>query len=268
MVVAIIAIIVALSFGGWSMAQEAARTKKTKAMIAKLDGIITAKYESYRTRRVRLPLRPGARRDAIARALLDARRDLMRMEMPDRWSDVTRGPEAVPTRPALHVLYEEAFNDAMTQSGSGSSAVETNASAECLYLIVSTGSADGRASFNESDIGDTDGDGLMEFLDGWGKPIRFLRWAPGFSELSDVQVDNYETHHDAFDTRGADPGAYHLVPLIYSAGTDQEYDIYHAPNHRYDGDPYADQQIGQGMDHDNNGAGWYDNIHNHYIEAR
>lgn len=30
--------------------------------------------------------------------------------------------------------------------------------------------------FNSQDIGDTDGDGLPEFIDAWGQPLRFYRW--------------------------------------------------------------------------------------------
>lgn len=52
-------------------------------------------------------------------------------------------------------------------------------------MIVSLGFVDelgGRDLFNESNVGDTDGDGLSEFLDAWGTPIGFLRWSPGFTE--------------------------------------------------------------------------------------
>ena len=64
-----------------------------------------------------------------------------------------------------------------------------NQSAECLYMIVINACGDGEAKtlFSESTIGDTDGDGAPEFLDGWGHPISFLRWAPGF--VSDIQLN-------------------------------------------------------------------------------
>ena len=52
-------------------------------------------------------------------------------------------------------------------------------------MIVTLGFVDelgGRDLFNESSIGDVDQDGFPEFLDAWGTPIRFLRWAPGFTD--------------------------------------------------------------------------------------
>ncbi|TXT36992.1 MAG: hypothetical protein FD138_803, partial [Planctomycetota bacterium] len=34
----------------------------------------------------------------------------------------------------------------------------------------------GESEFATSEIRDTDGDGLLEFVDGWGRPLRFYRW--------------------------------------------------------------------------------------------
>ena len=34
----------------------------------------------------------------------------------------------------------------------------------------------GESDFDTSELRDTDGDGLMEFIDGWGRPLRFYRW--------------------------------------------------------------------------------------------
>ena len=60
-----------------------------------------------------------------------------------------------------------------------------NQGAECLYLILST-MRDGDKSaldfFQSDEVGDTDGDGMNEILDGWGQPIQFLRWPAGYAE--------------------------------------------------------------------------------------
>ncbi|MGL4943188.1 MAG: type II secretion system protein [Thermoguttaceae bacterium] len=58
----------------------------------------------------------------------------------------------------------------------------TTSSAELLYLIVETNNPEALSGFKGSEIGDTDGDGLFEFLDAWGNPIRFLRAAPGLQD--------------------------------------------------------------------------------------
>jgi hypothetical protein len=115
-------------------------------------------------------------------------------------------------------------------------------SAEYLYLIVTLGDPDARDQFMDSEVGDADGDGWPEFIDGWGNPILFLRWAPGVSD-SDVQTvvatiagttasmdatlaaAAAENDHDPFDGRKVDPDAWRLIPLIYSAGPDGIYDI-------------------------------------------
>ena len=82
--------------------------------------------------------------------------------------------------------------------------------------------------FSPSEIGDTDKNGWPEFLDGWGRPIFFLRWAPGCSAnhttggvvdgYSDIQSGDPTKDHDPFDPHRADQAAYHLIPLIYSEG--------------------------------------------------
>lgn len=54
-------------------------------------------------------------------------------------------------------------------------------SSECLYFFLTEISVGGTeivdvSQFNESELRDTDGDGLLEFHDAWGQPIRFYRW--------------------------------------------------------------------------------------------
>tara|TARA_R100000789_G_scaffold100622_1_gene112305 strand:+ start:9690 stop:10673 length:984 start_codon:yes stop_codon:yes gene_type:complete len=54
-------------------------------------------------------------------------------------------------------------------------------SAELAYLLFTEGSVYGvpfadSDSFGTDTIKDTDGDGLMEFVDAWGEPLRFYRW--------------------------------------------------------------------------------------------
>ena len=60
------------------------------------------------------------------------------------------------------------------------------ANAELLYLVVTNADPEARATFSEREIADVDGNGLYEFVDGWGKPICWMRWAPGL-ESSDRQ---------------------------------------------------------------------------------
>jgi len=95
----------------------------------------------------------------------------------------------------------------------------------------------GLEAFEDSEIGDTDNDGMPEILDPWGRPIYFLRWAPGYvSALQDPQrrepdpfdplrVDpRWENNVDGdITTQRDDPFA--LYPLIYSGGRDREFSV-------------------------------------------
>lgn len=55
------------------------------------------------------------------------------------------------------------------------------ARAETLYAILIGGSGPlgsvfSAEEFDETEVRDTDNDGLPEFVDGWGKPLQFFRW--------------------------------------------------------------------------------------------
>ncbi len=62
--------------------------------------------------------------------------------------------------------------------------VRKSAQAKLLYQIVMNGIPESREMFGEKGIDVPDGDALPCFVDAWGKPIYFLRWAPGFTGSS------------------------------------------------------------------------------------
>jgi hypothetical protein len=83
-------------------------------------------------------------------------------------------------------------------------------------------------SIPASNIGDTDGDGVPEILDAWGRPLGFIRWPVGF-----VDPDNDTSSTDEFDPYLTDfgnfvatvPRPFSVRPLIISAGPDREFGI-------------------------------------------
>lgn len=92
------------------------------------------------------------------------------------------------------------------------------ARSEMLYALLVEGQSQfgafvSKDDFTSKEIGDTDNDGLPEFLDGWGNPIQFFRW-PVFYH-SDVQRgvlnDNsgapppLSPYATVFETREQDP---------------------------------------------------------------
>lgn len=321
--ITIISILAAVALGALVSARQLARESRTKSLIAKLDQVIMRRYDSYRTRRVPIDT-SGLEPLEAARVRLRALRELIRMEMPDRLSDVylpgdvTIDPGSDPPydppnaadetfpvqinssagqkplyRPALARMYFRRFIEQPPN--------DQYISAELLYMIVTMGHADDKERFSENEVGDADSDRLPEFQDGWGNPIKFLRWAPAFiaSEiqpafvpsdqdalLEDVKeeflVPLANERHDPFDTRNCYPYAYRLIPLIYSAGADGIYDVNEEEGYVFAGDPFDSAGLfnnaGQPMDGDNtsvtepgpaNGSlDHLDNIHNHLIEQR
>jgi len=198
--ITIIALLAGLGLSAYSGAIEMAREQRTRAQIAKIDQFIMERYEGYRTRAVpiKIPagvasLQGGGRLTAMMR--LNALRDLMRMELPERKSDVIDPPcdyfpgpgtRLYMASPSLRNTYLRmaARNVGAANFPAGWS--ESQQGAECLYLILSTmrdGDKTALDFFSSDEIGDIDGDNMKEILDGWGNPIEFIRWPAGYTEL-------------------------------------------------------------------------------------
>ena len=82
-----------LMFAMYGAVQQA-KESRTKTQITKLHELLMTRWDSYRTRSIRLQGLPSAaRRDAraVATARLLAVRELMRLELPDRKADVLDG---------------------------------------------------------------------------------------------------------------------------------------------------------------------------------
>jgi len=228
--IVIIAILAGVVLSAAAAAQRAANVAHTQALIAKLHGQLMVRYESYRTRR--LPINTaGLNGPQAAIHRLNAIRELMRMEMPDRYADLMTqnnalgipysppmvatyfsydssnsqwvagpvgGPPVYLQPTATNLSYQRRVASAIA-AGTSPSLIAQYEDAECLYLILNTGLSDDSAveQINSDDIGDADGDGMPEFHDAWGRPIRFIRWAPGF--VSDLQP--YDPVNSAKDPR-------------------------------------------------------------------
>ena len=126
---------------------------------------------------------------------------------------------------------------------------KTNANAELLYLIVEGSDLNGSSAielFGKSEIKDTDGDGLNEFVDAFGRPIRWIRWPAGFAGSSRYHPDMLDptlvsgtspnlrltVSSEPIDRLGTDPGwglaqapGTGLSPLVISAGVDGAFGI-------------------------------------------
>lgn len=264
--IVILGILAGIALGALQKVQEEARRARTVATVNKISRVIMAKYEAYGTRRVPCDVATLAntlygnnppKADDIARVRLNALRELMRLEMPDRWSDVTRNPSSPQVNDSSVMLsvmggyylkalpdasrrYQAALRTGFVAAGNNQSIVTSNADAKCLYLIV-TNDPESAAQFREDEIRRIDTSAMPVFVDGWGNPIHFLRWPAGFvSEPSAnlfgdsniqtraLNLDGSFVNPDPFDPLGVSKryavggeiAGYALYPLVFSAGSD------------------------------------------------
>ena len=271
-VVVIITILAGIVLTAMFGATESARVARTRAMVARVNDLIAPIWEAYNTRRVPISI-PATDGPAVAAGKrLNALRELMRMELPDRITDVVDDPVTVGKRPAL----SEAYKRMVTARAGGfpGTWTEANEGSECLYMILSriqNGNTNGLEFVRETEIGDTDSDGMPEILDAWGKPIAFLRWAPGFLAPNSTVQDG--TKADPFDPLQVGTGNFFLRPLVFSAGPDQTYDVSaQSAGFQYSttsppNDPFTTTVSPAFGTPDTTSGKFRDNIHNHFIST-
>lgn len=190
LVITIIGIMAGLSIGVTRQVYHTARVSKTEATITKIDMALLSMYADYENRRVPSP-NFGSNNNVQAQVTQAARlwflRDMIRMEMPTNVVEATADPVrfkfkygtgandvtgnwvACDVSP-LQQLYVKALSNCNGDYES----------AKCLYLVIMYGNPEFREMFSDNEI-TTDEDGLSYFIDGWGNPIYFLRWAPGLT---------------------------------------------------------------------------------------
>ena len=297
-VCAVIVLLAALTLFAVSKVAHSAKVAKTRATIQKLEAAIQPIFESYESKFLNIrsqlanmdpPLDEAIQQQIAAHFI----RDLMRMEMPQNWKEVETPPITItingktytPDESPLRVYYKDA------------AAGKSPSRSALLFLIIQNLNPEALEAFHGSEVADTDGDGLLEFVDAWGRPIQFLRWAPAFPD-SDLQqnvlalcepkyvpqrnvednrwwlarddrlkaamVKASEQHPFLLDEQTNPTGiGWFLYPLIYSAGPDGKYGIDEGddspPTVGTDGilDPF---EYPYGMP---NGSSHLDNIHNH-----
>ncbi len=264
--ITIIGTLAGLSLGALQWGKRAAAEAKTRATIAKLDAIVMDLYESYLTRRVPSPMPTNLSYEqqqsfnqpkAAAMRRLDVLRDLIRMEMPDCAGDVNNPPIVFSWDTKQNSLMREPGMHKLFAKGPPSGEHD---SAQALYMFISMSNPEVMEQFRQDEIGQAE-NGKPVFVDGWNRPIMFMRWAPAFR--SDVQTGDPIKDHDPFDNRNVDSTAFFLKPLIYSAGPDGVYGLDTQPDNPFKGNPFVDYPL---MGQPNKGSAHVDNITNHDSE--
>ena len=108
-----------------------------------------------------------------------ARKDFYRQLFPQRFEDLGSPdanmngvPDVLEAVPGVNLAV------LATQTGASRHVTE---SSELLYFALTRMQSFGvppvsESEFGDTEVRDTDGDGLMEFVDGWERPLRFYRW--------------------------------------------------------------------------------------------
>jgi prepilin-type N-terminal cleavage/methylation domain-containing protein len=261
----ILSILGSLMLAGMVIAQTSARAAKTSSTIRKISELVLPYYERFETRRPRVNPTGLTRLEAQQLRRIAIRR-LMTMELPERTRDIDDAfrysaatdefiprnfftpfpgkvlsevpPVARRYRAIIQPVLQakplnldpddpESFNDPVS-------------SADLLHMIVMRGPVadpDIIMHFRSDEMADTNGNGLSEFVDGWGEPIFFKRWPVGFNSPAQP-IDGLRSSID----EAVSLAGHRLVPLIFSGGVDREPDIesakaasYYACNY----DPFA-----------------------------
>ncbi|MDR1485132.1 MAG: prepilin-type N-terminal cleavage/methylation domain-containing protein [Planctomycetaceae bacterium] len=315
MVVCVIIVLLAmLASTAYFGAMQMAREVKTSGTISKLDAAISDIYESYEFRFEHIEdalnrvSRETFNNNKAAMSEIDIVRlkrflmyDLMRMEMPSNRAEVHDGPSDFTIAGGTYTLESPAVRGVyrnvvppLTEATTSNLATE---SAELLYLIIANLDPEALENLTASEIGDTDGNGLLEFIDGWGRPIAFIRFAPGFAG-TDRQPDLIRIREalslassndlingspplpeneririinqwqDPFDPEMLTRDSWFLYPVIVSAGRDGLWGIEIT---RVNGNSSSDPPIstsdpfstGATIGRPDDSNSHHDNIHNH-----
>tara|TARA_R110002049_G_scaffold308957_2_gene515179 strand:- start:9229 stop:10311 length:1083 start_codon:yes stop_codon:yes gene_type:complete len=191
MVVAILLFLIATSAFVVRNIGNKAREKASMANIIKVNGLLSQRIQAFHklldskrsdkliqprlsSKRGQLVSELGNKKyysltDPIVEILV--RKDLFRENFPQFIGDNVKINDVMDAQPGVTA----------GTAGSLGSDDGLSISSEYLYFVLTQFNGLGIApigedAFNASEVADTDGDGLKEFIDGWGRPLRFYHW--------------------------------------------------------------------------------------------
>ena len=200
--ISIVSLLASILVVGLSTLRRQAQIRRCEQQVKKIDELLMTRFNELINKP--LPIQfpsmgpsPNPAQISFRRfQIMTCRRELMRMELPDRITDITN-INYIFNDPTTNTQYSmmtpsstNAFRRKATLNANmGNAWTEDHQGSECLYLILSSmqdQDANALDFLFPTEIGDTDGDGMLEVLDAFGNPLGFLRWAPGFSVRSGI----------------------------------------------------------------------------------
>ncbi len=201
-VIGIIAVLASLSLVVMGNLLDQAREDATAVLVSKVNGLLEDRVSAFdrafsnsvraeagealqRRLRLAVGLPPDSVVDPLRNTGVDevlARKWVYRLNFPQSFAELidTGGGtvDAGVFRPDLLTQQYPSVNWARHDASAESRATE---SAEVLHFMLTEMAVFGvppvgTDTFTSAEVADTDGDGLPEFIDAWGNPLRFYRW--------------------------------------------------------------------------------------------
>ncbi|MDA1013111.1 MAG: type II secretion system protein [Planctomycetota bacterium] len=186
------------------------------------------------------------------------RKDLLRYYLPQHRFDRPQNDWTKPTTWSRHPVWDALANKHPWNSALHHPSTE---SSELLYFVLTETEVFGvppvdSGEFRSAEVADTDNDGLLEFVDAWGNPLRFYRWPTRlFNSDNNIGTEPLRSHanllfkglpaahplkywpqdalyRDPDDGLGRIKGDYLRIPAFQNVFTPYNYhsiDTYHAP---------------------------------------
>lgn len=166
-VIAIVTFLLALSASVLANALTIAKQRATQATITKVHGLLQQRVEAFNRALDRLNLAPSTAK---------LKRDLgLGTAASDKACEILVRKQIFQSR-----FPQNFYEQDITISASAPHLRQTESSALLYWLLTKSEiygvSPVDESEFSTSEVRDTDGDGLLEFVDAWGHPLRFYRW--------------------------------------------------------------------------------------------
>lgn len=179
--------------------------------------------------------------NGIARIRLFTLREIMRLELPDRITDVldltVDNPDtydsvlspngiSLPSVAREYARRRQRIEDPDLNGTKDNVWTPQYQGAECLYMILASmqdGSTNGLDFFRDNELGDADNDGMKEVHDAWGNPIEFIRWPaglrlyPGIDDAWGIVADD---DNDGTNNNTAEAGMGGVIVQVDSTNRD------------------------------------------------